>query len=53
MQLPSKINLNKCIFGALIGKFLKYLVTEREIEANLENIQILYNVQSLKTIQEV
>ena len=29
-----KLNLEKCTFGVASGKFLKYLVTQRGIEAN-------------------
>ena len=31
-----KLNPEKCIFGVEAGKFLGFLLTEREIEANLE-----------------
>ncbi|RDX87253.1 hypothetical protein CR513_31314, partial [Mucuna pruriens] len=32
-----KLNLEKCSFGVQAGKFLGFMLREREIEANLEN----------------
>ncbi|XP_042386551.1 uncharacterized protein LOC121978246 [Zingiber officinale] len=40
-----KMNTLKCLFGAR-GEFLGYLVTERGIEANLEKMQALQDMQA-------
>ena len=34
------LNLEKCIFGALEGKFLGFLLTSRGIEANLKSVEL-------------
>lgn len=33
-----KLNPAKCVFGATFGKILKFMVSSRGIEANLEKI---------------
>ena len=33
-----KLNLGKCTFGVTAGKFLRFMVTQRGIEANLDKI---------------
>lgn len=48
-----KLNPSKCTFGVSSGKFLGFMVSQREIEANLENIQALLDLESPKTINEV
>ena len=41
-----KLNPAKCAFGVSSGKFLGFMVNEREIEANPEKIQALLDMQS-------
>ncbi|XP_042441279.1 uncharacterized protein LOC122026610 [Zingiber officinale] len=36
-----KLNPQKCLFGAKSGRFLRYIVTERGIEANPSKVKIL------------
>ena len=41
-----KLNPSKCTFGVSSGKFLGYMVTQRGIEANPDQIQALRNLPS-------
>lgn len=36
-----KLNLIKCVFWVISGKFLKFMVSHQGIEGNLEKIQIV------------
>ena len=47
-----KLNLSKCAFGAS-GKFLGFMVSRRGIEANLNKIQAILNMEPLKNIKDV
>ena len=47
------LNPLKCIFGVSLDKFLGFLVTKCEIEANLYQIQALLTMSSPKNIHEV
>ena len=48
-----RINPLKCVFGTGGGKFLGYLVTERGIEANLEKIKAILDMEPPKSVKEV
>ncbi|KAK0597463.1 hypothetical protein LWI29_025521 [Acer saccharum] len=48
-----KLNPAKCVFGVPFGKFLGYQVHQRGIEANLDKIQALARMVSLKTLKDV
>lgn len=48
-----KQNPSKCTFGVSSGKFLGFMASQREIEANLEKIKALLDLESPKTINEV
>ncbi|XP_058082374.1 uncharacterized protein LOC131230468 [Magnolia sinica] len=48
-----KLNLSKCAFGVGSDKFLRFLVSQRGIEANLKKIKALLNMESPKTIKDV
>ncbi|XP_022893944.1 uncharacterized protein LOC111408413 [Olea europaea var. sylvestris] len=48
-----KLNPSKCSFRVSSGKFLGYLVTQREIEANSDQIQSIINIPSPTCIKEV
>ena len=40
-QYQMKLNPSKCIFGVVSGKFLGFMVSQREIEANLEKVRAI------------
>lgn len=44
-----RLNLTKCTFRLASGKFLGFLITERGIEAKLEKIQAILNMQPQET----
>ena len=48
-----KLNPLKCTFGVASKKFLGFMVNQRGIEANLEKIQVLINMQSLNKKKKV
>lgn len=43
-----KLNPTKCAFGVSSGKFLGFMVSQRGIEANLEKIKVILDMQSPK-----
>ena len=52
-QYSMKLNLSKCVFGVLSGKFLGFIVSQRGIEANPEKVRAILEMSSPKTIKEV
>jgi len=48
-----KLNPKKCVFGVEAGKFLGFLLTEREIEANLDKCATIIGMRSHATVKEV
>ncbi|KAK1568798.1 hypothetical protein Q3G72_028909 [Acer saccharum] len=52
-QYGMKLNPTKCSFGVSSGKFLGYLVTQRGIEANPDQIRSIENLESPKCIKDV
>ncbi|KAL5553871.1 hypothetical protein UlMin_041272 [Ulmus minor] len=48
-----KLNPTKCSFGVAAGKFLGYMVTQRGIEANPNQIRSIMNIQSPASIRDV
>ena len=48
-----KLNPSKCAFGVASGKFLRFMVSQRGIEANLKKVQAILNMTSPKTVKEV
>ena len=52
-QYQMKLNPSKCAFGVSSGKFLGFMVSQRRIEANPENVQAILNMTSPKTVKEV
>ena len=52
-QYQMKLNPSKCTFGVALGKFLRFIVSQRGIEANLENVQAILEITSPKTVKEV
>ncbi|GER34798.1 pol polyprotein [Striga asiatica] len=52
-QFGMTLNLAKCKFGVRLGKFLGYLVTERGIEVNSENVRAVMEMQTPRSLWEV
>ena len=52
-QYKMKLSSKKCIFGVEFGKFLRYLVTQRGIEADPGQIFAILNMKSPTCVKEV
>lgn len=48
-----KLNPGKCAFGVRSGKFLGYMVTERGIEVNPDQVKAVHDMRSPRNIKEV
>ena len=48
-----KLNPSKCAFGVSLGKFLRFMVSRRGIEANPEKVRAILKMSSPKMIKEV
>lgn len=48
-----KLNLEKYVFGVLVRKFLNFMVSWKGIEANLEKIRVILNMQAPRLVKEV
>ncbi|KAL5563267.1 hypothetical protein UlMin_033014 [Ulmus minor] len=48
-----KLNPSKCAFGVSLGKFLRFMVNHRGIEANPAKIQALLDMEPPRKIKEV
>ena len=48
-----KLNPTKCVFAVALGKFLGFMVSQREIEANPDKVKAIIKVKSPKTMKEV
>ncbi|KAI5349530.1 hypothetical protein L3X38_002418 [Prunus dulcis] len=48
-----KLNLSKCTFGVSSGQSLRYLVTQRGIEAHPNQIKAILNMKSPATTKEI
>ena len=48
-----RLNASKCTFGVGLGKFLRYMVTHRGIEVNLNQIKAINNLQPPQNPKEV
>ena len=49
----TKLNPSKFAFGVSSGKFLRFMVSHRGIEANLDKIQAILNMEPPRNIKEV
>ena len=47
-QYNMKLNLSKCAFEVSLGKFLRFMVSHRGIEANLDKIQVILDIEPLR-----
>ncbi|XP_073039446.1 uncharacterized protein [Primulina eburnea] len=52
-QYRIKLNPAKCVFGVKSGKFLGFMVTDREIEVNPEKIRAIVDMPSPQSIRDV
>ena len=48
-----KLNPSKCAFGIYLGKFLGFMVSQRGIEAKLDKIKEILEMQPPKTTKEI
>ena len=48
-----KLNPSKCAFGVSSEKFLRFMVSQRGIEANPDKIQAILDIEPPKNIKEV
>ena len=48
-----KLNPSKCVFGVASGKFLGFMVSQRGVEANPNNVRAIIEMAPLKNIKEV
>ena len=48
-----KLNLGKCAFGVTTGKFLGFMVSQRGIEANPDNIRAIMEMVPPRNVKEV
>lgn len=52
-KIDMKLNLKKCTFGVSSGKCLRYIVSQRGIEANPAKIKAIQDISDPKTIKKV
>ena len=52
-QHKLRLNAEKCAFGVGPGKFLGYLITNRGIEINLDQIEVVKRLKPLSNPKEV
>ena len=48
-----KLNPSKCTFGVSSGKFLRFMVSHRRIEANPDKIPAILDMELSRSIKEV
>ena len=48
-----KLNPTKCSFGVSAGKFLGFIVNSRRIEANLDKIKFVLDMQPPSNTKEI
>ena len=48
-----KLNPSKCALGVSSGKFLRFMVSQRGIEANPEKVRDILEMSSSKMVKEV
>ena len=52
-QYQMKLNPSKCAFGVASGKFLGFMVSQREIEANPKKVRAILDMTSPRIVKEV
>ena len=48
-----KLNLGKCAFEVTVGKFLRFMVSQRGIEANPDKIRAIMEMAPPRNVKEV
>lgn len=48
-----KLNLEKCVFDVFARKFLGFIVNHRSIEANLEQIKAILDMNLPRNVKEI
>ena len=48
-----RLNSSKCAFRDIVGKFLEFMVFQRGIEVNLEEVRAIMELAPPKTVKEV
>ena len=48
-----RLNPTKCVFRVSSGKFLRFMVSQRGIEANPEKVKAILNMTSPRSVKEV
>ena len=48
-----KLNLSKCVFGVIEGKFLCFMVSQRGIEVNQEKVRAILELKPPRTVKAV
>ena len=48
-----ELNPDKCVFGIKAGKFLGFMISQREIEANPEKMQAIFNMKTPTTLNKL
>ena len=43
-----KLNPDKCVFGVKAGKFLGFMISHRDIEANPKKMEAILNMKALR-----
>ncbi|BFG35230.1 hypothetical protein CerSpe_215040 [Prunus speciosa] len=52
-QYRMRLNPTKCAFGVASGKFLGFMISQRGIEANLENLQVILDMKVPKMAKDI
>lgn len=52
-KFKMRLNLAKCAFGVVLGKFLGFMVNPRGIYANLDKIQAILNMVVQKSVKDM
>ena len=52
-KINLKLNPEKCVFGVPSGKLLRFLVSQRGIEANPDKIKAIEKIEAPKRIKDV
>ena len=48
-----KLNLGKCAFEVMVGKFLRFMVSKRGIKANPNKIRAIMEMTAFENVKEV
>ena len=48
-----KLNPGKCVFGVMVGKFLRFMVSQRGIKANPDKVQAIMEMAPPRNVKEV